>query len=81
MLGNSSAITPQGTKFYEKEIKRTSMAPTEGSTITGTDTASEIVSTITTSSTLWREEMNGAMKMNRDKLLRMEKNHTKVMLV
>ena len=57
------------------------MAPTEGSTVTGTDTASKKVSTITAASNLWREEMNGAMKMNRDKLLRMERNHTQMMAV
>ena len=57
------------------------MAPTEGSTITRTDTAGEIISTITTVSTLWREEMNGAMQMTREELLRMERNHTKVMSV
>ena len=72
---------PQGNKFDDKEMKRISMSPTEGSTITGTETASEIISTITTASTLSGKEMNGVMKMTRKELQCIERNHTKVMSV
>ena len=73
-------FSPLGSNYSKKETKWTITAPTERCNITGTDTGSEIISTITTASNLWREEMSVALLKTREHMLCMERNHTKAML-
>ena len=69
-----------GGDYNTKETQWTSTAPTEQSTVIGTDTGSEIISTLTTVSNLWREEMSEAMLKTREHMIDMDRNHTVAML-
>ena len=55
------------------------MAHTEGITITGADTVGDIVSTVTSVTALWRADINREMQVNREELLRTERDHAKRM--
>ena len=62
-------------------MQQTSIAPTERITVTGADTVREIVSTITLATALLVAEMNRKIQINREELLRMERDHAKEMSV
>ena len=62
-----------------KRKQWTSAAPTKRSTVIGSDTNSEIISTITAVSTQWREEMSETVEKISDRMFELQSQNTAAM--
>ena len=65
--------------YNPKKKQWTSTAPTERSTVIGSDTNSEIISTITAVSTRWREEMSETVEKISDRMFELQSQNTAAM--
>ena len=72
-------FAPDG-DYKTKETQWTSTAPTEQSTMIGSDTSSESISTITAASNRWKEDKNAAVVKNRYQMIELQRAHSTAML-